>query len=38
MQVPKTVLVSGDGTVEKVWRGAVTTEAVMQAWTAALKR
>jgi hypothetical protein len=38
MQVPKTVLVSGDGTVQKVWRGAVTTEAVLQAWTSAVKR
>jgi hypothetical protein len=38
MQVPKTVLVSGDGKVEKVWRGAVTTEAVLQAWTSAVKR
>ena len=38
LQVPKTVLVSGDGTVEKVWRGAVTTEAVLQAWTSTLKR
>jgi len=38
LQVPKTLLVSGDGKVEKVWRGAVTTEAVLQAWTAVPKR
>ena len=38
LQVPKTVLVSGDGRVEKVWRGAVTSEAVVQAWTSILKR
>lgn len=37
LQVPKTMLVSGDGTVEKVWRGAVTTEAVLQAWSTAVK-
>jgi len=38
LQVPKTVLVSADGKVEKVWRGAVTSEAVLQAWTSALQR
>ena len=38
LQVPKTLLVSGNGKVEKVWRGAVTTEAVLQAWTAIPKR
>jgi hypothetical protein len=38
LQVPKTVLVSADGKVEKVWRGAVTTEAVLQAWTSVLHR
>lgn len=37
LQVPKTVLVSGDGKVQKVWRGAVTSEAVLQAWTSTLK-
>jgi len=37
-QVPKTLLVSGDGKVEKVWRGAVTTEAVLQAWASLSKR
>lgn len=38
LQVPKTVLVSADGKVEKVWRGAVTTEAVLQAWTSVSQR
>jgi hypothetical protein len=38
LQVPRTVLVSGDGKVEKVWRGAVTTQAVLQAWTSTLKQ
>lgn len=38
LQVPKTLLVSGDGKVEKVWRGAVTTQAVLQAWTSISKR
>ena len=37
-QVPRTVLVSGDGKVEKVWRGAVTTEAVLQAWASIPRR
>jgi thiol-disulfide isomerase/thioredoxin len=30
--VPRTLLVSSNGTVEKVWRGAVTSDSVLQGW------
>lgn len=36
--VPRTLLVSGSGKVEKVWRGAVTSDAVLQGWTAMINR
>ena len=35
--VPRTLLVSSNGKVEKVWRGAVTSDAVLQGWTAMIK-
>jgi hypothetical protein len=31
--LPRTLLVDGNGRVEKVWRGAVTASAVLQAWS-----
>ena len=36
--VPKTLLVDADGKVAKVWRGVVTTEAVVQEWNLIVKR
>ncbi len=33
LQVPKTVLVSADGRVARVWRGVVTAGVVLQSWT-----
>ena len=36
--VPRTLLVSGSGKVEKVWRGTVTTDAVLQVWGSTINR
>ncbi len=33
LQLPRTILVSGDGRVQQVWRGSLSTDAVLQAWS-----